>query len=187
MKHHTSNSKNSRHQINQSSTIYKVCISPHQKGSLPELLVHTEDRILTAISNFILRDPKTWNCQMFKFKMCTIDPLNITVIASTKVKIKTVLGILSNKSLCRNSTWSRFLNSKTFAAGISKNQTLLDQEKLNWVQVCFISTGTASNVMLIFRKVLRVSFRSWNYLRFSIKVAIRVGTCSKQREKKTKS
>ena len=68
---------------------------------------------------------------MFKFKMCTIDPSNITVIASTKVKTMTVLGILNNKSLCKNSTWSKFLNLKTFAAGISKSQILSDQEKLN--------------------------------------------------------
>ena len=83
-----------------------------------------EDRTSTAISNLIRRVPKTWNYQMFKFKMFTMDPSNITVIVSTKVKIKTVLGILNNKSLCKNSTWSKFLNSKTFVAGISKNQIM---------------------------------------------------------------
>ena len=160
MRLHTSNSKNSRHRINQSSTIYKVCILPHQKGSLLELLVHMEDRTLTVISNLIRRDPRTWNYQMFKFKMFTMDPSNITVIASTKVKIKTVLGILNNKSLCKNSTWSKFLNSKTFAAGISKNQTMLDLEELSGRRACFILTETASNVMLISKRVLKESFRS---------------------------
>ena len=160
MKIHTSSSKNLRHLINQSSTIYKVCILPHQKESPLELLVHMEDRIMTAISSLILRDPKTWNYQMFKFKMFTIDPSNIKMIALTKAKNRTALGILNNKSLCKNSTWSKSLNSKTFAAGISKNKIMLDQGKLNGMKVCFISTGTASNVMLIFKKVLKESFRS---------------------------